>query len=138
MAIKSRRSASSNDDAIETMLRPIQPLPVVSPTIQTPVTDQILSIFEGSDERFYHPSGTNRSARDLVGRAARLGHFSGPFATLHRQKFGAVRLGFQNPKIIVECIRRKARRQVLFANRLRGRGSGAKRRRQGPYSQVRC
>lgn len=47
-------------------------------------------------------------------------------------------LRFANPKRVITCIRRRTRRQVLFALKKTGKGSGAKRRRYTDASHIRC
>lgn len=41
-------------------------------------------------------------------------------------------------KTLKECTRRKKRREVIFAKKLRGKGSGAKRHRWRPESRIKC
>lgn len=64
-----------------------------------------------------------RSVQDRPGnsRAARLPH----------------RLAFSQPAQVAVCVRRKARREVLFAKRKTGKGRNATRRRT-PWSDIKC
>lgn len=48
------------------------------------------------------------------------------------------RLSFQQPRGVLVCVRRKARREVLFAKRNTGRGSKSRVRRRNSFSHVRC
>lgn len=45
---------------------------------------------------------------------------------------------FADPRTVMVCARRAARREVLFATKRTRAGSGAKRRRKAPYRDVRC
>lgn len=93
-----------------------------------------------SDDRTYHPDDPFRpavshwiGARDVVdrnvnksSRKSRVGRWD----TLHG-------FGFRVPNAVNVCIRRKQRKEVLFALRKTGRGAGAPRRRNR-WSDVRC
>lgn len=48
------------------------------------------------------------------------------------------RLAFLQPKRVWICVRRKMRRQVLFAQNLTGKGGRQRRRRRNELSNVRC
>lgn len=48
------------------------------------------------------------------------------------------RVGFALPWQVVICVRRKRRREVMFALKKTSKGSGAKNRRRDEYSDVRC
>jgi len=121
----SRRSASSPEDAdLLEMLRP--PKPAAPVTLFSPVTDYVSHLFDPvHDQRFFHPDQSGPK-RDLAGRPAGI------------RAHGPSRLAFKNPPIVVECIRRKVRRQVLFSRKLQGKGARRKQRRQTRYSDVRC
>lgn len=45
---------------------------------------------------------------------------------------------FVDPKRVVECVRRKRRREVMFASGYGGKKLHYKKARQSPYSRVRC
>jgi len=47
-------------------------------------------------------------------------------------------VGFELPWNVIICVRRERRKQVLFALRRTGAGSGANKRRRNEYSDVRC
>jgi len=77
------------------------------------------------DRRRFHPLGDLRppgalrkSARKLVG-------------------FKDFRLRFAVPELVVPCIKRKIRREVIFAKKLRKKGSGGSRRRN-IWSEIKC
>lgn len=50
----------------------------------------------------------------------------------------SARVRFAEPRFVLHCLRRKARREVLFALKRRARGSSAKKRKQTAYSGVSC
>lgn len=47
-------------------------------------------------------------------------------------------VAFRNPRKVLICVRRKVRRQVLHALKLRGKGAGARRHRMSSYSSISC
>jgi len=47
-------------------------------------------------------------------------------------------LGFINPQKVIRCVRRKMRREVIFALDKQRKGSGSKRRRRNEYSSISC
>lgn len=54
---------------------------------------------------------------------------------------GAVRLSqlaFKHGESVVRCVRRKDRREVIFAKKLNRKGAGASRRRRDFWSNVKC
>lgn len=105
------------------------------PLFRLPPLD--LRLYE--DRRTYHPSAfppvgviDNRAARRLVERL--------PVRPVspYRDPFPSLRLGFAVPQRVALCVRRKTRREVIFAKGLRRAGSGARTRRRNEHSDVRC
>lgn len=47
-------------------------------------------------------------------------------------------VAFEQPLKVLICVRRKIRKEVLFARRLTGRGAAKKFHRHGPYSSISC
>lgn len=47
-------------------------------------------------------------------------------------------IGFDDPRTAIRCVRRKQRREVIFAKNKRRKGAGARRRRRDFFSNVRC
>lgn len=91
------------------------------------------------DRRTFHPSAFppaavigSRAARRLVERP--------PLRPVdpYRDPFPSLRLGFAVPEKVVACVRRKSRREVMFAKNLRHAGSGARSRRRNSLSDIRC
>lgn len=58
------------------------------------------------------------------------------FRALHNAPMQVI--GFEHPKRVLICLRRKARREVLHALKKTGRGHGGGRKRRNAYSNVRC
>lgn len=131
---KSGRSASSNDDATTLVLRPPGPHLAINP-YQLQFTAALPTLPDG---REWSPEAF-QTARTLAGQPAPVKLRSPQGYSLSDvQSITKTRLGFTKPEAVPICVRRKSRRQVLFAKRLRAKGSGSRRRRHGPYSNHRC
>lgn len=78
------------------------------------------------DRRLFHPE-RDWSIYDLEGKPAtyKLSHPQRP-ARFYDPT--TARIGFSHPLRIKECLKRKMRREVLFAKRKTGKGSGSPRR----------
>ncbi|AYQ58218.1 hypothetical protein [Microviridae sp.] len=91
-----------------------------------------LSLLE--DRRHFHPLGPVRPALSLLSTRPRIvvrkRAPGGKFAL-------SPHLSFEVPKSVAVCIRRKQRREVLFANKKTRGGAGSKRRRNF-WSLIRC
>lgn len=96
-----------------------------------------------SDRREYHPDdffaplySSSVFARDVVdknvNKAARSVRFRSPFMST------PTRLGVRIPNKVALCVRRKVRREVIFAKRKFGAGSRARFRRRNYWSEVSC
>lgn len=84
---------------------------------------------EVEDRREFHPARRLRPARMVSGLPAP-----------HKQKsksFQAMQPSFAVPKGVAICVRRKERREVLFARRKTRKGSGGGRR-FNEWSKVKC
>lgn len=128
------------------LLRPTAPLvsPVPSPS-QT-----ILREIE--DRRTYHPLGEFRPARFRTGGPSRITvkdrpyngryKYADPHRTsknIHLNSGTKAPVSFVAPDGTLLCIRRKQRKEVLFAKRKAGRGGSHRRRyRRTPYSSIKC
>lgn len=110
------------------------PLSVVTPTV----------LQEIEDRRTYHPLGRSRPARFSTGGPShvtvkdrpRNGRFrySDPFGSSGTKAFVA----FTRPSAVAICVRRKTRKEVLFAKRKAGRGGSQRRHRRNWFSKVSC
>lgn len=85
------------------------------------------------DRRRYNPSRAYVGPVSSRPRAARVGHKFQP-----RVLFSRAWEAFNLPKHVGICIRRKIRKQIMFALKKRGKGARAKRHRFNSYSRVRC
>lgn len=92
------------------------------------------------DRRTFHPDGLQRPARSFNRSLHRLTipKFKKVFNRNTRTyKMPSAHIMFENPKKVLTCVRRKIRKEVLFAKRKTGR-SGQKRPRWTEYSKIRC
>lgn len=112
----------------------IQPLrPFVTPQPPKP-----LSYLE--DRRAFHPNKLDRPAMS-VRRADATLRVSPPkpsaLAKPSTHNLLPVQIGFKQPKGVAVCVRRKIRREVIFATRNTGKGSKARRHRN-EWSDIKC
>lgn len=92
------------------------------------------------DRRTFHPLGPFRPARTTGGRRASVS--SSASGLDRRAKSRAFRnlistIKFAAPRDVLICVRRKSRREVLFARKKTRRGSGAPKNRNW-YSSISC
>jgi len=121
---KSNRNANANDSSLGNLLSvSTVPAQQVEPSLAETLYDAI------SDLRRYHPQTLFRAPHAAVRKATR--SVIGP-------GFAQVRAAL--PDRIGICVRRKIRREVLFALNIksRGRRGGGKRRHRNQYSKVHC
>lgn len=99
------------------------------------------------DRRTWHPQGKKRPAASLDAPRHRLVVSSKPLshpAPSRRAKPSVARatlphtVQFAAPARVLICIRRKKRKEVLFAKKLTGKGARARRHRQSEYTGVKC
>lgn len=96
-------------------------------------------IYPGSDRRFYHPAGPVRPAfsfrvadrRIVVKQSSRS-------APLRNDTYADWRVGFDVPKRVAICVRRKQRKEVVHALKLSGKGARARRHKRNYWSGVDC
>lgn len=104
----------------------------------------VLSVIE--DRRTFHPlrearpvaTLSRRDQRRLVERPINRPVRDKDRPLSYVDPFPALRLGFAVPEKVVRCVRRKQRREVLFAVRKTGAGSRARYRRRDEWSDVSC
>lgn len=110
--------------------------PLVSPPLHLP----------SFDARRFHPDPINRpisqprAASRLKLPSARAVSVGGPFRTAvgnRRISSLPAQVAFSQPKQVSVCIRRKARREVIFAKKHAGKGARARRARN-QWSDVKC
>ena len=141
MARKRRNQNHSGErDTSEIASEPLQKLLRPSPIIKnTPIAafspTKILTntLRDIEDRRTFHPEGQKRPARSLNRSQHRLvlpDKKTSP-SLPHRVQFDA-------PKKVLICIRRKQRKEVLFAKRKTGKGARARRHRRSYFSEITC
>lgn len=109
------------------------------------------------DRRTHHPLGKDRPARSLKAAHHQLkvpkpkprvirGPDNKPMKSAARPKFNPLRpfsslpatVGFRSPKSVIICLKRKIRKEVIFAKKLTGKGSRKTNRRRNQWSDIRC
>lgn len=144
MARKHRQRDTTD---IATPSRNTRPRAVRSPSHSVTLAPVDMRLFE--DRRTFHPEQADRPAIKIGGSPARLESRNRPATkkvtkwqkdvfgdTLRSQTKGAI--AFKLPSRVILCIRRNIRRQIMFALRLRKKGSGASRRRYNWISKIGC
>lgn len=112
--------------------------------IDDPILGMLGSSFTDQDERNFYPSRgplDYPSPRNIFGNVARVVIVSRPTRKIVSGRPVQIspphRIGFTVPRETLVCVRRKARREVLFAKRKTGRGSKSARK-LSRYSNVSC
>lgn len=157
-----RRSRESDDDSaygtpssLTSLLSPssitvapsiITPSPTENEFLNQLIREEAAYVQETFDRRRYTPHDTPGG---IIRRATRL--YQSPTGRVGTrtpdrrrrewtaQEFAKSKLSFLRPDLVAVCLRRKARREVLFAldkKPKRGRGGGARRRNK--WSNVKC
>lgn len=118
-------------DLITPITRPrLLPLPLPPPVMR-------VDLRPISDRRLYHPLGAVRPALSLSGNPHRLVYGRNSKVTaVTRWPVAAV--AFHAPKRVVICVRRKRRKEVIFALGRAGRGGSFRKPRRNFYSSVEC
>lgn len=98
---------------------------------QRHMAEKIDNLREVEDRREYHPLETQRAPRTVHHRDARR---LVAVPSLHFSPFNK----FNVPEQVIRCIRRKIRREVMHALKLRGKGSGKRHRKRDEWSDVHC
>lgn len=117
------------------------PLLPRSLTFRPLVSPVDLTVFE--DRRTFHPERDQRPARSFSKALHRLvvkEPLRNPDRFASLRAFPAsipTRIGFEDPKRVLICVRRKRRKEVLHALKKTGRG-GQKKPRRSWYSSISC
>jgi len=84
------------------------------------------------DRRDFHPEQAARPARSFSRSVHSL--------AVPARRTGRLPIGvtFHNPNKVLVCVRRKSRREVLFALGQTGKGSALGKRRRNQYSEIQC
>lgn len=146
----SRRSKNRNRDQNSNPLRDLdrealQPLRQNSPVVVKPLA----RLRHVEDLRAWAPAGT--PARDVTGRKARIVHkVTSPLvrrgpggkplrsATNNWMPKSIEHSRFADVRKTVICLKRKARRSVIFAFKLSGKGARARHKKRNEHSNIRC
>lgn len=93
---------------------------------------------EIEDRRTFHPLGDSRPLGTFSRRdQRRIVDKSVAVANQYRDPFPSLKLGFAVPEKVAKCVRRKQRREALFAYARTGKGARARRKRDF-WSDIRC
>lgn len=141
MARKRHKNTSDERDSSEIASEPLQKLLRPNPIIKQsqPVAafspHKILknTLRDIEDRRTFHPEAQKRPARSLN----RSQHKLVLPAKKNAPRLPA-RVAFDAPKQVLICIRRKRRKEVLFAKRKTGKGARARRHRHNYFSEITC
>lgn len=120
---------------LEHVLRPAEPALNLRRFVRVSLAPSLVD-----DRRTFHPERAYRPALRFSGVKATVGlvdkHSSQPGRRVLRQTRAPI--AFKAPEGVVVCVRRKQRREVLFALNRTGRGSKARRRVRSFWSGVSC
>lgn len=130
MARRNRNDLERDDDPIASLLLegPV-PGPVLTPqTWRTAIIDPLADL---EDRRTFHPDSVYRDPLLTSGLPATIKQ------TPPRKRSLVTQTTFDAPRDVAICVRRKQRREVIFAKRKHGAGARARRRRNY-WSHVKC
>lgn len=121
-----------DDDLIANLLAPVTPqAPLRSPGYTTSA-----DLFqEIEDRRTFHPEALFRPPMDVAAKPAGYRRQQNPNAT--RRGNTIHNISFDAPQKALVCVRRKTRREVIFAKKKHRKGAGSGRRRNF-LSNIRC
>lgn len=132
-ASRRRRAAGRDDNSIASYnFHTVQPY-VINPLYVRPlVRSRWLSDIE--DRRQWSPIDTPRTLNGMQFRRLRQ-----PGYTMDGMPSAIARIGFADPHRVVLCVRRKRRREIIFALGVGGRkGRRTRKPRRNKWSEVRC
>lgn len=125
-------STSTPDTSLTTLLSPARSVSPIKlrelPISRYDLATETIEIL--GDDRQYHPLGPARPQQRATGQVATL-----------RRTYNSLnhKIGFNTPDNVFRCIRRKSRREVLFAfNKQRKRGQGGGKYKRNYWSQFKC
>lgn len=121
---RSSGGTTTTPSSLGLLLRPIRPLPMVQEPVIQPMT-------EVQDFRLHHPAPAwSQPAKTKKGTRSTIG------PNMLSPNLTGVR--FHNPKQVLVCVRRKQRREVLFAKMKTGKGARARRHKRNKWSEIQC
>lgn len=131
---RGQRDASS--PSLAELLAPVSPTPALS---AVHLLDGLRQLGDIQDERRFAPSPQRQMQKTASVirplRAVRSGTSS---SAKQRRKSDLSGIYFSQPENVIRCVRRKERREVIFATKKRKKGAGASRRRRNFWSDVQC
>lgn len=132
-----RHSAVGSPSTLSSMLLPQKRIvPNPSPLYFTPAEIRHHTMYSGLDRRRYHPQTLFRPADAMTRSATRL--LIDKLGNNIRRQMLTPMVRFAEPHKVGICLRRKIRREVIHALRLKRKvGKGGKRKRH-PYSSIKC
>lgn len=140
---RSRRSKQVERDPLEIAIGPML-LPASLPSLVSPLLPSPVLLDEIEDRRLFHPLGDVRPAVAFTGLDGRIGVKPGGVRgaryspVVRASPTISSTVGFRDPRKVLVCVRRKQRREVMFALRKTKRGAGARRHRRNYHSEVSC
>lgn len=139
-----QRRAESERGYLRPIARRVEPVSLSTLSLVSrlsPLATLLGQLRELEDRRTFHPEGRLRPARASFRSATQLVPRPGRRAALATRASVLVpsRVAFKVPNRVAICVRRKSRREVLFAKRVAGAGGGRfRKRRYNEYSFVGC
>lgn len=125
------QSNYNSDTSLTSLLRPARMVSPVRLTYSSydPITETV-SLGDVEDTRHFHPQGPRRPSMRATGQVATLKR---SYQSLTHQ------IGFSNPNNVIRCVRRKTRKEVLFAfNKQRKKGQSGGRYKRNYWSKIKC
>lgn len=142
-----RRNRNSSPTVSSTARRDVRNITnAIHESLLAPVFSPVTSLRLYEDRRLWHPEGRYAPARSFSRSRHRLREVA-PSRVSEARRSRSVsnmsslpvhRIGFERPERVLICVRRKMRREVLFARRKTGRGVKRRRPRFNWYSKISC
>jgi len=139
----SKKSKSRNSAHPLAVANSVAVAPVLPRSSSLDLFHRINALRVVEDARQWHPERQNRHPKTVHGQRApiraRDKRYRSPAALLKRlpSQTRAV-LAFPHPGRVIECVRRKIRKEVIHALKLQGKGAGSKKRKRDWKSKIRC
>lgn len=130
---RDRAPIASPDPLLDPLDRLVMPSPW-SPVIN-PARDDPGPLADLSDGRLWHPS---RARPNLTVFSSRARLAPSMRTSEKRPAFFSPVISFARPQTVITCVRRKQRREILFARKRTGAGSKARFRHRNIWSSISC
>lgn len=135
----SRRSGRRQRDTNVIATGPSVLTSMVQPDVSPWLKEEIRREADNLNRKNWHPEGENRPIRTKSGRVAQV-----TLKTPNNRAFKIYSVGtkairaFSRPDSVLLCVRRKIRRQVMFALDLRKQGGAGGKRKIKWHSRIKC